>query len=441
LGIGSWSAFEKPKVTSVLVFLVGLAILSAVTIAWGPSKALHADSEQYMAIGSSLAAGNGFKNPVGPWPDRAEYARMPGWPALISVGLRVAPWAKPEAVSRFTNAFCLSVAAAFFCGLSRRLGVKPIFSVLAGLAVALSPSLVYLSVDGLSEVSFLMIIAIGLTAVLAGGRWIYPGAFILGLAALVRTNFILVPFVFVGLALGFPSARETLLKRWNPIRVFACCVLALAPVLLWAVRNDLITGRFPMLSTIEGETFYGSNNDLVAHNLEYWGYWAFPDDIPGEVPKLELAKRLGNDLALNDYYHRKGVAWVKANLRSLPRLELGKFIRAFAPIPWAPLTASYVAFFCRFLLYVGWLALLPFWWRGMNRTYLLFCLAMAVVHVITTAMYYGLYRFTHCYVEILFVPCIAYGLQQWLASTRSSHFFGKNDRDDAMPLFENGLTQ
>lgn len=419
--------FDKPWVTSILVFLMSLVILSAATIAWGPAKALHADSEQYMAIGRSLATGNGFKNPVGPWPDLPEIARMPGWPALISVGLRVAPWAKPEAVSRFTNAFCLSVAAAFFCALSRRLGVKPIWSVVAGLAVTLSPSLIFLSVDGLSEVSFLMIIAIGLTAVLTCGRWTYPGTLILGLAALVRTNFILVPFAFVGLALVFRGSRETLLKRGNLVRVFACCVLALVPALLWAVRNDLITGRFPLLSTIEGETFYGSNNDLTAHNLEYWGYWVLPDDIPGEVPKLELAKRLGNDLALNDYYHRKGVAWVKSNLRGLPRLELGKFIRAFAPIPWAPITASYIAFFCRFLLYVLWFALLPFWWRGMNQTYMLFCLAMAAVHVITTAMYYGLYRFTHCYVEILFVPCIVYGLQQWLASTRRTPLPSRND--------------
>jgi len=418
--------FDKPWVTSILVFLISLVILSAATITWGPLKALHADSEQYMAIGRSLATGNGFKNPVGPWPDLPEIARMPGWPALISVGLRVAPWAKPEAVSRFTNAFCLSVAAAFFCALSRKLGVKPIWSVVAGLAVTLSPALIFLSVDGLSEVSFLMIIAIGLTAVLAGGRWIYPGALILGLAALVRTNFILVPPVFVGLALAFRSSREALMKRGNLARVFACCVIALVPALLWAVRNDLITGRFPLLSTIEGETFYGSNNELTAHNLEYWGYWVLPDDIPGEVRKLELAKRLGSDLALNDYYHRKGVAWVKSNLRGLPRLELGKFIRAFAPIPWAPITASYIAFFCRFLLYVLWFVLLPFWWRGMNRTYMLFCLAMAVIHVITTAMYYGLYRFTHCYVEILFVPCIAYGLQQWLTSTRKTHLPSRN---------------
>jgi hypothetical protein len=409
---------EKPWVTSILVFLVSIVVLSAATLAWGASESFHADAEQYLAIGRSLAAGNGYKNLVGPWPDLPDYSRMPGWPALIAMGLWVAPWAAPEAVSRFANAVCLSVAAAFFCALSRRLGVNPILSVFAGLAIALSPPLVFLSVEGLSEITFLMILAIGLTAVLAGRRWIYPGAFVLGLSAMVRTNFILVPFVFLGLAIVFRSARETLLKRGNLVRLFACCFLVFVPALLWGVRNDLITRRFPLLSSLEGEAFYGANNDVVAHNLEYWGYWVMPDNIPGEAPKLELAQKLGTDLALNDYYHRKGSAWVKMNLRSLPRLELGKFIRAFAPIPWVPLTASYVVFFGRFLLYVFWLALLPFWWPGMNRTYLLFCLAMAVVHVITTAMYYGLYRFTHCYVEVFFIPSIAYGVQLWLASRR-----------------------
>ena len=411
-----WFAFERPWLASLLVFLISLPILSAATIKWGTTKSFGTDAEQYLAIGHSLATGDGFKDPIGLWPSLPEYARMPGWPAIISVGLRLAPWAPPRAVSRFANVLCLSLVAAFFCAFSQRLGLKPVMSVLAGLAASLSPPLVFLSVEGLSEISFLMILAIGLTALLAGGRWIYLGASILGLAALVRTNFILVPFVFLGLALVLPSARETLLRRGNLIRVFACCALPLVPALFWAVRNEFITGRFPLLSSLEGEAFYGANNDLVARDLEHWGYWVIPDEIPGEVPKVELAERLGTDVALNDYYHRKGVAWVKANLRTLPRLELGKFIRAFAPIPWVPLTASYIVFFGRFLLYVFWFALLPFWWRSMNRTYLLFCLAMAVVHVITTAVYYGLYRFSHCYVEIFFVPSILYGIQQWLAS-------------------------
>jgi len=416
-----WLTLDNSWLASILAFFISLAILASFTVVWGERTKFRAgaDEDQYLAIGRSLAAGTGYKNLVGPWPNLPDYSRMPGWPALISVGLRIAPGVKPESVSKITNAFCLSLAAAFFCALSRRLGVNSVLSVLAGLVVSLSPSLVYFSVDGISEVSFVMVLAMGLTAVFAGGRWLYPGSLILGTASLIRANFVLVPIVFLGLALVFRASRETLVKRRNLVRASICCFLALVPALLWAVRNDLITGRFPMLSSIEGETFYGSNNDVVAFNLEHWGYWVMPDEIPGERPKLALAQQLGTDLALNDYYHRKGVDWVKTNLRSLPRLELGKFVRAFVPIPWVPLTVSYVAFFCRFLLYAFWFALLPFWWPSMNRTYLLFCLAMAVVHVITTAVFYGLYRFTHCYVEILLVPPIMYGAQQWWTARHS----------------------
>jgi hypothetical protein len=389
-------------------------ILSGFTAIWGARTKFRsgADEDQYLALARSLAARNGYKNLVGPWPDLHDYSRMPGWPALISVGLRIVPRANPESVSKFTNVFCLSLAAAFFCALSRKLGANPSLSVLAGFVISLSPSLVYFSVDGLSEISFIMVLAIGLTALLTGGRWFLPGSLVLGTAALIRANFVIVPVIFLGLALLFHSARVTLTKRGNLSRAAIAFVLALTPAFLWAIRNDLITGRFPFLSSTEGETFYGSNNDVVASSLEHWGYWVMPDDIPGETPKLILARQLGSDLALNDYYHRKGVDWVKNHLSALPRLELGKFIRAFVPIPWVPLKVSYVAFFYRFLLYVFCFALLPFWWPGVNRTYLLFCLAMAVVHVITTAVYYGLYRFSHCYVEVFFVPLIAYGLQQ-----------------------------
>jgi hypothetical protein len=400
------------------VFFISLIILVVVTFAWGPSKKFYpgADSEQYMAIGQSLASGNGFKDPVGPWPNLPDYARMPAWPAIISIGSLVAPGVSPEAATRFANGVCLSFAGTFFCALCLLLGVAPKLSTVAGLSVSLSPSLVYLSVDGMSEISFVMILAIGITTLLAGRRWLYPAAVILGTAALVRSNFILVPPTFLALALLMRATRAELLTKVKLTRAILACVLATTPALLWTLRNAEITGRFPLLSSVEGETFYGANNDVVANNLEYWGYWVMPDNIPGEASKSKLANQLGCDLALNDYYHRKGMTWLKNNISALPRLELGKFVRAFVPIPWTPRPASYVAFLCRFLLYVLWVALLPLWWPRISRTYLLFCLAMAVTHFVTTACYYGIYRFTHCYIEIFFIPCIALGLQQW--STR-----------------------
>lgn len=405
-----------------LVFIVSLIILGWVTVAWGPSKKFDpgGDSDQYMAIGQSLKSGNGFKNLVGPWPNLSDYSRMPGWPAIISIALRLAPGATPEAASRFSNAVCLSLAGGFFCLLCRFLGVGTRLSEAAGLSVSLSPSLVYLSVAGLSEITFVMILAMGVTALIARPRLLWPAAIILGAATLVRTNFILVPPVFLALALLMRAPRAELLTRVGLRCAILACALATAPALLWTLRNAEITGRFPLLSSIEGEGLYGANNDVVANNLEYWGYWVMPDYIPGETPKLKLAHQLGCDLALNDYYHRKGVAWLRNNVGALPRLELGKFVRAFVPIPWKPRLESYVVFSCRFLLYVLWIALLPFWFPKINRTYLLFCLAMAIIHVITTALYYGLYRFTHCYIEIFLIPCIALGLQEWRTMSRNA---------------------
>ncbi len=401
----------------LVVLLVSLIVLGVFTAYWGPTQKFHRhdDPEDYMELGKSLASGNGYKNPVGFWPDVPDYSRMPGWPALISIGIRMAPGIPPEAVSRFTDAVCLSLAGAFFSVLCGLLGVGPILSAAAGFAVSLSPSLVALSVDGMSEVSFVMIIAVGLTIIFADSRWLLPGAFLLGTATLVRANFIIVPPLVLLLAFLMRTTRAELLNRVKLSRALIACALATTPVVLWTIRNAEVTGRFPYPCSGEGQLIYGGNNEIVANNLDAWGYWVMPELVPGEKTKVVLAQELGTDLALDGYYHRKAMDWIRSHPGAMPRLELGKFVRAFVPIPWVPKAASYAVFSCRFLLYVFWIALLPFWWPKVNGGYLLFCLAMAITQIITTVMFYGIYRFTHCYVEVFFIPCIALGLQEWRA--------------------------
>jgi len=209
--------------------------------------------------------------------------------------------------------------------------------------------------------------------------------------------------------------RVWLSHSLNWARCAILCFLAMMPPGLWVLRNYSASGHFPVISALEGETLYGSNNDVVANDLGAWGYWIVPNAIPGETAKPVLGAILRDDVQLNDYYHDKAITWVRGHLSSIPRLVLGKFIRAFAPIPWVPLVPSYVAFSARFLLYVFAALFLPFWWRGIDRRYLLALAGMTLVHLWTTAVYYGCFRFTHCFVEILLVPCIAVGVQQWLA--------------------------
>lgn len=413
-------AFRSKRIhrsACVAVFLVSLVLLGTFTAFWGPYQKFHRhdDPEDYMALGQSLASGNGFTNPLGFWPDAPDYSRMPGWPAIIAVGIRIVPWSPPEAVSRFTNAACLAVAGAFFCALCGLLGAGAKLSAAGGFAVSLSPALVALSVDGMSEVSFVMILAVGLTIILADERYLLPGALMLGTATLVRANFILVPPLMLALALAFRSSRAELLSKRKLVRALLACALATAPVFLWTIRNAKVTGRFPYPCSGEGQLLYGGNNEVTANNLEAWGYWVIPELIPGEKSKAALARELGSDLALDDYYHKKATNWIRSNMSAMPRLELGKFVRAFVPIPFVPRAASYGVFACRFSLYAFGIGLVPFWWRRVNKMYFLFFSAMAITQVITTATYYGIYRFTHCYVEILFVPCIALGLEEWSA--------------------------
>src|SRR5947209_5517976 len=94
-------------VTPAAVFLIGFLALALVITLWGPSRALDVngagDGYQYLSIAKSLAAGNGYKNLVGPWPDRPTYDRMPGWPAVLMVGLKLVPGAAPETISHFTG--------------------------------------------------------------------------------------------------------------------------------------------------------------------------------------------------------------------------------------------------------------------------------------------------------------------------------------------------
>jgi hypothetical protein len=201
-------------------------------------------------------------------------------------------------------------------------------------------------------------------------------------------------------------------------RLLLACLIATLPSLFWAVRNYPVSGRFPLLSSIEGETLYGGNNEVVANDLKVWGYWIVPDFIPGETSKHALAKALPSDLALNDYYHHKAILWIKLHFRAMPRLVLGKLVRAFVPVPWEPLTPSFIAFGWRFVLYAAYVALVPLWWAKTSRIYLLLCLAMFLVHVMTTVMYYGVFRMTHCFVEIFFVPCIFLGLQEYFRMRR-----------------------
>jgi hypothetical protein len=399
-----------------IVFVLSLAILFAAVVAWGPSRELDQDAPQYVAIAKSLATGNGYKNTYSPFPDAPAIDRMPGWPVMLAVSRLVVPNSISDAaVARFTGAFCLALVGLVFTRVAGKLGATPLWAAIAGFGAALSPPLVFIALSAMSEVSFLLVLSAGLGLLLEGGRRWYFGAILLGLAPLIRTNFVLLPFVLIGLLVLAPQSRAVVWR--HRVEITIALGLFLLPTVAWLLRNAAITGRFPLMSSIEGETLYGGNNDVVANQLSHWGYWIMPNDVPGEKPMLDRVKdgEWRGFLDLNDYYHKRGIEWIRGHGSALPRLVLGKLIRGFVPLPWVPGAAAYIAFGYRFLLDLLYIVLARWWWPALDRRYLLIAAAMFLVNLVTIVIYWGVYRFTHTSVEIFFLPPIALGLSRLMS--------------------------
>ena len=395
-----------------LLVLLKLGVMSALNRPFVSGT----DSSQYASIAASVAHGGGYRDPVGLFPNNPATDRVPVWPLLLSVGMRIAPNARDELVSRLTNLLFLALAGVAMTALCRRLGARPLLCLLAGLYVALSPILLYVALGGLSEISFILLVTAGVALAFAGGRCVYLGAILIGLGPLVRPNFVIVPPLFVALAIGYAFFRREPLPRATLIRMALALALSLAPTGVWLARNYALTGRFPLLTTFYGEAFYGSNNDGTATALEYWGGWVFPDYIPGETPKKDLAMRLKSDVALNDYYLAQGKAWMRSHWTAVPRLMLGKMVRSLALLPWSPSSPwqEWFAFSSRLPLFVLLLATIRLWWRAMDRNYMFFLAALGISHIMTTLLIDGQLRYSFCFFELFTIPCAALGLDRWL---------------------------
>jgi hypothetical protein len=398
---------------ALVVLAVAIIANTAALMATNPKYSSDGDGPFYINIARNLAAGKGYVLGAGQtyYPDQPTMGRAPVWPVILSVPSRLAPGLSDLALLRGTAAWLNVATSLILFGITFLLCQDVRISMVAGAAYALYPVALALTAGGFSEIPYAFIASLGLLLILRGGSSAYFGALVFGLAPLVRSNFIVLP-VMVGLV-ALPRLKMAATRK----RFVAMAVLFWLPSSLWICRNYLVGGQFPVLSTIEGETLYGANNDFVNSNLSAWGYWVFPDEIPGETPKQVLAQTL-SERQMDVYYHRKGVAFLKAHWLQLPRLELGKLIRAFVPVPWVASPISYVVFLLRAVLYLGILLELRKL-RQMDSCYRLIVTGMFLALLVTVLIYYGTYRFTFC-VEIFLIPAVVIGVFSRIASRKKA---------------------
>jgi len=322
---------------------------------------------------------------------------------------------------RVLNLLLNTVVALLVAGLTMILFRNVPASFIAGGLYSIHPTALYLAYTGESEVLFLALCIGGTMIVLAGrsARWL--GFILLGASCLVRANFVLwiMFYAVLCMVLMVKKRQPDMSGPYSnvcpagidkfPLLTFVFCVLLFVlPPALWMLRNYRVCGRFPVMSSLRGEVFYGGNNALTCGSREYWGYWVFPDRIPGEQSKKDLAATM-SECAMDVYYYEKGKVFVRQNLMRMPRLLFGKLVRAYIPVPWKLNVATAGASLYRWGLYITCIVGMLFVWGKTECRYKAILFTMVLVNISTVLFFWGCARFAF-EVEPFLVPFSAVGV-------------------------------
>jgi len=333
----------------LLLLVVGLALVVRIAVlgTHTPDKTPWSDGAQYVNLGMSLADGKGYVLDQGNlWPGQPTIIRAPGWPVVLSLLFHVVPveWRWPAAMGLAVALDGINVLLLYL--LARGIGGGRWTALAAACLYALSPVMAAMCLTPASEVlgiSMILLFLNYLVRINIGGWKLPLAGLILGVAALVRPNFVLIGFALVPGLLWL--GRRTPVRSLCLSGLFLLAVMT--PLTPWLIRNAMIFGHFPILGAGGGETLYGGNNDLAAlPGGKYEGYLVLPGDLPNETSLMTLAATM-NEYQVDRYLWQHGKDWIKSNPGKMPRLILMKLRRAYIPIPRSGGGAVLVASFYR----------------------------------------------------------------------------------------------
>ncbi len=310
----------------MIVALVALGLLARLALALmtseGPALAGLPESEEYLAIGRSVAAGEGFVLPGGsdvrpgaqaPRPQLAR--RMPGY-SLILAAAEVLGTSTIRAALVF-QALCGAATLLVVAWLAWRLA-GAWAGVVAAALMAFDPYQAYFA----ALVSPLAPLGLALAATAAGGiafssaageggRRVWPRAAGAGLALAAATYleswavWLLAPALVAALVM---KDRRRLLAGWGVMA--AVVAAALAP---WLVRNALCVGG-PVLTTGGGHALYQGTA---------------PEDGAPPPPPPEGLDELGRDM----FYLKQAAGRIADAPGAWVRLAAGRIGRLWSPAP------------------------------------------------------------------------------------------------------------
>jgi 4-amino-4-deoxy-L-arabinose transferase-like glycosyltransferase len=318
----------KPVLFIALLFAAAFAVRMGMVLALrdldvGPAGVSSADDVQFNNLALRLARGEGFVGDSG----RPTSFRAPGWPLFLAPLYAAFGPCYPLVYVLLCVLGALSCVFAYL--LAREL-VSEGLARLAGCLAAVYLPHAWFATTFISENLFVPLLILGLWAFVrhlkrpSVGMLALSGL-ALGLATLTRPfGLLLVPLLLGVLAVAWWRERRPLVV---PSLVFTAAFAAC--IVPWVVRNERVHGRFVLIATNGGSTFYGGNNGRVVHEWRMFGNWISTT----ELPHRDLVAAAPDEVSHDKVEWRLGVDWLRENPGSVPLLVVLKTARLCLWLP------------------------------------------------------------------------------------------------------------
>jgi 4-amino-4-deoxy-L-arabinose transferase-like glycosyltransferase len=303
----------------VACVLAGLALRIAFALLYWVHQPLTHDEREYLALGRSVARGEGFRYPADePSPGTAQqFGRAPGYPVfLAALGVTTPSDQAPRRV-QIAQACLGAIGICLVAAIAGR-AAGPRAAVTAAAIAAVYPPLVWMPSYVLSETLFstlALAAALALTPHRAEDRGsrvedrgsvaspvIGPRSSLLG-AVLTGTAILTRP----ALLFFVPLAALWFVWRRRPGAAAVFVLVTLVCVAPWTIRNHRVYGRWIAVASEGGVTFWTGNHPLARGD----GDLAANEDIK----RAELAFRGTHPHLtpeqLEPLYYQDALAWIR----------------------------------------------------------------------------------------------------------------------------------
>jgi 4-amino-4-deoxy-L-arabinose transferase-like glycosyltransferase len=328
--------------------LVGLALRLAFALLYWVNQPLTHDEREYLALGRSVARGEGFQYPADePRPGTAQqFGRAPGYPLFLATLRVMEPREHAPRRVQIAQAVVGALVIALIAAIAGR-AAGPRAAVVAAAIAALYPPLVWMPAYMLSETLFSALAlaaalvlqprSIGTRSAAAASAARVPraglvaGAILTGLAILTRPALIFfLPFA----ALWLWKTR----RLGDALIFLLLAALCIAP---WTIRNHRVYGRWIAVASEGGVTFWTGNHPLAVGDGDLAANPA--------IKRAELAFRAAHPglsaEELEPLYYRDALAWIRSDPAAWLRLMARKVFYTVVPAgpSYAVHSAKYVA--------------------------------------------------------------------------------------------------